>query len=93
MSNLFIIEPNIMDNARMQQLPFGPNKLLPLVFQSGLELKENIYVDGQWRIEHYSPNFAIQCSTLQKTTMVECKTKINLCKFVNGTPIPCYLGF
>jgi hypothetical protein len=29
----------------MQQLPSNSSKLLPLVFQGGLELKENICVD------------------------------------------------
>jgi len=48
----------------MQQPFSSTSNLLPLVFQGGLELKESIYVDGQWHIEHCSPNFAIQCSTL-----------------------------
>jgi hypothetical protein len=30
----------------MQQPPYGSNACLPLVFQGGLELKENICVDG-----------------------------------------------
>jgi hypothetical protein len=30
----------------MQQPPFGSSVFLPLVFQGGLELKKNIYVDG-----------------------------------------------
>jgi hypothetical protein len=30
----------------MQQLPCGSSAYSPLVFQGGLELNENIYVDG-----------------------------------------------
>ncbi len=37
------VEPNIVNNVHMQQLPSNSSKLLPLVFQSGLELKENIW--------------------------------------------------
>jgi hypothetical protein len=59
MNKLFTIEPNILDNVRMQQPPSGPSNLLPLVFRGGLELKENIFVDGQWHIEHCSPNSEI----------------------------------
>jgi hypothetical protein len=35
-----------MEDVHIQQLPFGFNDLLPLLFQGGLELKENICVDG-----------------------------------------------
>jgi hypothetical protein len=73
--------------------PFGSNNLLPLVFRGGLELKENICVDGQWHIERCRPNFAIQCFTLQKTIGLKCKTMINFYKSINGTLAPCYLGF
>ncbi len=58
------VEPNIVNDVHMQQQPFNSSKLLPLVFRSGLELKENICVDGQWHIERCPPNFAIQCSAL-----------------------------
>jgi len=37
-----IVEPNVVDDVHMQQLPFSSSKLLLLVFQGGLELKENI---------------------------------------------------
>ncbi len=40
-----LVEPNIMDNVHMQQPPSSSSKLLPLVFQGGLELKESICVD------------------------------------------------
>jgi len=40
------VEPNIMDNVRIRQPPFGPSNLLPLVSRGGLELNENICVDG-----------------------------------------------
>jgi hypothetical protein len=32
----------------MQQPPCGSNACSPLELQGGLELNENIYVDGQW---------------------------------------------
>jgi hypothetical protein len=32
----------------MRQPPCGSNAYLPLVFRGGMELKENICVDGQW---------------------------------------------
>jgi hypothetical protein len=76
----------------MQQPPFGPCNLLYLVFQSGLESKESICVDGQWHIEHCPPNFVIQCFTFQKTIALKCKTRINFYKFVHGTLAPRYLG-
>jgi hypothetical protein len=53
----------------MQQPPFGSSVFLPLVSQGDLELKENICVDGQWRIERCPPSFAVQCSVFQKTTI------------------------
>ncbi len=56
-------KPNIVEDVCMHKPPFSSNNLLPLVFQGGLELKENICVDGQWCIEHYPPNFTIQCFT------------------------------
>jgi hypothetical protein len=59
----------------MQQPPSSSNKLLPLVYQGGLELKENICVDGKWCIECCPPKFIIQCSALQKTTTLKCKSK------------------
>jgi hypothetical protein len=77
----------------MQHLPSSSNKLLSLVFRGGLELKENICVDRLWCIECCPPNFAIQCSTLQKTMTFKCKAKINCCKFVSGTLAPCYSCF
>jgi hypothetical protein len=86
--------PNIMDNVHMQQMPSSSSKLLSLLSQGhGLELKESICVDDQWRFEHCPPNSAIQCSTRQKITTLKCKARINLYKFVNGTPTPCYSGF
>jgi hypothetical protein len=45
---VLIAQPNVVENVRMQQLAYGSNACLPLVFRSGLELKENICVDGQW---------------------------------------------
>ncbi len=41
-----IVQPNIVKDVGMQQPPFGSSVFLPLVFQGGLELKKNIYVDG-----------------------------------------------
>ncbi len=87
------IESNIVDDVHMQQPAFSSNKLLPLVFQGALELKENICVDDQWCIECCPPNYVIQCFDMQKTTVFKCKTKINLCKFVSGIFVPCYSGF
>jgi len=43
---VLVVQPNIVKNVGMQQLPYSSNVCLPLVFQGGLELKENIYVDG-----------------------------------------------
>ncbi len=40
------IQPNIVDDVGMQQLPSGSSAFLPLVSWGGLELKENICVDG-----------------------------------------------
>ncbi len=37
--------------------------------------------------------FTLQCSALQKTTMVKCKAKINLYKSISEIPTPCYSGF
>jgi hypothetical protein len=67
--------------------------LLPLVSQGGLKLKENICVDGQWRIERCPTNSTIQCFTLHKTIGLKCKTMINFYKSINGILIPCYSGF
>jgi hypothetical protein len=90
---VFAAKPNILDDVHIQQPPSGSSKLLPLVSQGGLELKENICVDGQCCIEHCPFNFAIQCSILQKTTKLKCKARINLCKSIKGTHAPCDLGF
>jgi hypothetical protein len=46
MSTIPTIQSNIVKNVGMQQLPYGFSACLPLVFQGGLELKENICVDG-----------------------------------------------
>ncbi len=92
-SNSSCFQPNVVKNVGMQQLPYCSSACLPLVSQSGLELKENICVDGQWRIEHCPPNYAIRCFVLQKTMRIKCKAKINLCKSICGKPTPCYLRF
>jgi hypothetical protein len=68
---VLVVQPNIVKNVGMQQLPCGSSVCLPLVFQSGLELKENIYVDGLWHIECSPPSFAIRCSMLHKTTRLK----------------------
>jgi hypothetical protein len=39
---VLIVQPNV----GMQQPPCGFSACSPLVFQGGMELKENIYVDG-----------------------------------------------
>ncbi len=90
---VLIAKPNIVNNVHMQQPPSSSSKLLPLVSRGGLELKESVCVNNQWHIEHCPPNSIIQCSTLQRTTMLKCKAMINLYKSINGTPPPCYLGF
>ncbi len=44
-----IIPVDVFNNVKdvcMQQLPSGFSNLLPLVSQGDLELKDNIYVDG-----------------------------------------------
>jgi hypothetical protein len=87
------IELDIVEDIHVQQPPSSSNDLLPLLFRNGLELKENICVDGQWRLECYTSKYAIQCFAFQKTTILKCKTRINFYKLVNGTPTPCYLGF
>jgi hypothetical protein len=43
---ILIGEPDIMEDVFIQQLPFGSSDLLPLLSQGGLELKENICVEG-----------------------------------------------
>ncbi len=43
---ILAIELDIVEDVHIQQPPFGSINLLPLVFQDGLELKENICVDG-----------------------------------------------
>jgi hypothetical protein len=48
----------------MQKSPSSSSVFLPLVSQGGMELKENICVDGMWWIEQCPPSFAIQCSKL-----------------------------
>jgi hypothetical protein len=40
-----IAERNVVDDVHMQQSPSSSSKLLLLVLQGGLELKENICVD------------------------------------------------
>ncbi len=82
--------PNNVKDVHMQQPPLGPCNLLLLLYKSGLELKETISVDNKWRIECSPPNFAIQCSTFQKTIVLKCKTTINLYEYVSGTFVPCY---
>ncbi len=87
-----IVEPNVVEDVHIQQSPSSSNDLLPLLSWSGMELKENICVDGQWHIEYCPPKFVIQCSTFQKIMALKCKAMINLYKLVNGTFAPCYLG-
>jgi len=86
-------KPDIVEDVHVQQPPSGSNDSLPLLNQSGLELKENICVDGQWRIECCLPKSTIQCFALQKTMTFKCKVRINIYKLVNGTPPPCYSSF
>lgn len=50
-------EPDIVDDVHMQQLPSSSNKLLPLLFQGGLELKESIC--GILNIAHPSLQFNV----------------------------------
>jgi hypothetical protein len=66
---IHVTQFDIVGDVGMQQPPFGSNVFLPLVSQGGLELKENICVDGQWWIEHCPPIFVVQCSAFQKTTI------------------------
>jgi hypothetical protein len=40
------VQLDIVGDISMQQSPFGSIVFLPLVFWSGMELKENICVDG-----------------------------------------------
>jgi hypothetical protein len=61
---ILIVQPNVIGNVSMQQPPCGSSDYSPLVSQGGMELKENICVDGQWRIERYPPNSIIGCFTL-----------------------------
>jgi hypothetical protein len=84
---ILIVQPNVVGNEGMQQLPCCSSVWLPLVSRGGLKLKENVCVDGQWQIECYAPNFVVRCFALQKTTRFKCKTNINL---YNGTPTQCY---
>jgi hypothetical protein len=53
---IFVVQPNVVKNVGMQQPPYGSSACSPLVSQSGLELKENICVDGQWWIECCPPS-------------------------------------
>ncbi len=62
-----VVQPNVVENVSMQQPLYGSNACSPLVFQNGLESKENIYVDGQWWIECCPPNFLVWCFAFQKT--------------------------
>ncbi len=78
------------NNICMQQSPSSICNLLPLVFQNGLELKDNICVNCQWHTERCPPNFVLQCFTLQKTIRFKCKARINLYKSVSETPAPRY---
>ncbi len=64
---VLVTEPDIVEDVHVQQPPFGSSDLLPLLFQSGLKLKENICVDGQWCIECCPSKYAIQCFAFQKT--------------------------
>jgi hypothetical protein len=57
---VIVLQPNIFKDVSMQQPPTSSNACLPLVSWGGLELKENIYVDGKWWIERYPPSLAIQ---------------------------------
>ncbi len=57
---VFFAQHNIVGDVNMQQPPSSFSVFLPLVFWGGLELKENIFVDGQWWIECCPPNFAFQ---------------------------------
>ncbi len=43
---VLIVVPNNVQDVGIQQSPSDPHNLLPLVFRSGLDLKENICVDG-----------------------------------------------
>jgi hypothetical protein len=52
-------QPNVVENVNMQQSPYYSSVCLPLVSQGGLELKENICVDGQLWIEHCPPSFVV----------------------------------
>ncbi len=40
------LKPDIVEDVHVQQPPSGSNDSLPLLNQGGLELKENICVDG-----------------------------------------------
>ncbi len=43
---VIVVQPNVVENVGMQQLPCCYSVYLPLVSQGGLKLKENICVDG-----------------------------------------------
>jgi hypothetical protein len=43
---IIAIEPNMVEDVCIQQLPFNSSNLLYFVSRGGLELKENICVDG-----------------------------------------------
>jgi hypothetical protein len=82
---ILVIKPNIVEDVHVQQLPpTSSSDLLPLLFLGGLELKENICVDGWWHIECCPPKYVIQCFALPKSTMLKCKVNINLYKSVSG---------
>jgi hypothetical protein len=87
MGNHSNVEPDIVEDVHIQQLPSSPSNLLPLLFQGGLKLKENICV------ECCPPKSTIQCFAFQKTMVFKCKACINLYKLVNGIHAPCYLSF
>jgi hypothetical protein len=87
-----VVEHDILEDTHIQQLPSSISDLLPFLSWSGMELKENICVDGQWHLECCPSKYAIQCFALQKITTSKCKARIDFSKLVNGTLAPCYLG-
>jgi hypothetical protein len=42
---ILVVQPNVVENVGMQQLPYCSSAYLPLVSRGGLELKRNICVD------------------------------------------------
>jgi hypothetical protein len=59
-----VVQPNVVKDVGMQQPPCGSSACSPLVFQSGLELKENICVDGSGglNVAHPILQFNVLCS-------------------------------